>query len=138
MIGAALRARLERARWPKRLLAGLAVLVAAVLVLDLIFPPPLTRAHINSVLVTDRHGKPLRAFSAPDGRWRFAVSLDQIDPAFVDALVRVEDKRFWAHHGTDWFGMARAAIDSAAAGRVVSGGSTITMQTARMLEPRPR
>ena len=108
------------------------------LVLDLAFPPPLTRAHINSVLVTDRHGKPLRAFSAPDGRWRFAVSLEEIDPAFVEALVRVEDKRFWNHHGTDWFGMARAAVDSAAAGRVVSGGSTITMQTARMLEPRPR
>ena len=119
-------------------MAGLGAFLAAVLVLDLAFPPPLTRAHINSVLVTDRHGKPLRAFSAPDGRWRFAVSLEEIDPAFVEALVRVEDKRFWNHHGTDWFGMARAAVDSAAAGRVVSGGSTITMQTARMLEPRPR
>jgi penicillin-binding protein 1C len=119
-------------------MAGLGVFCAAVLVLDLAFPPPLTRAHINSVLVTDRHGKPLRAFSAPDGRWRFAVSLEEIDPAFVEALVRVEDKRFWNHHGTDWFGMARAAVDSASAGRVVSGGSTITMQTARMLEPRPR
>jgi len=119
-------------------MAGLGVFFAAVLVLDLAFPPPLTRAHINSVLVTDRHGKPLRAFSAPDGRWRFAVSLEDIDPTFVEALVRVEDKRFWSHHGTDWFGMARAAVDSASAGRVVSGGSTITMQTARMLEPRPR
>lgn len=138
MIGAAFRARLKKATWPKRLLAGLAALVAAVLVLDVAFPPPLTRAHINSVLVTDRHGKPLRAFAAPDGRWRFAVSLEEIDPAFVEALVRVEDKRFWSHHGTDWFGMARAAFGSAAAGRVVSGGSTITMQTARMLEPRPR
>jgi len=136
--GAALRARLKGITWPKRLLAGLAVLVAAVLALDLLFPPPLTRAHINSVLVTDRHGKPLRAFAAPDGRWRFSVTLDDIDPAFVDALIRVEDKRFRSHHGTDWFGMARAALDSAAAGRIVSGGSTITMQTARMLEPRPR
>lgn len=138
MLGAAFQARLKAIRWPKRLLAGLAVFVAAVLALDLLFPPPLTRAHINSVLVTDRHGKPLRAFAAPDGRWRFAVTLDDIDPAFVDALIRVEDKRFWSHHGTDWFGMIRAAADSAAAGRIVSGGSTITMQTARMLEPRPR
>jgi penicillin-binding protein 1C len=136
--GAAFWARLKGLAWPKRLMAGLGALLAAVLVLDLAFPPPLTRAHVNSVLVTDRHGKPLRAFSAPDGRWRFAVSLEEIDPAFVEALVRVEDKRFWNHHGTDWLGMARAAVDSAAAGRVVSGGSTITMQTARMLEPRPR
>lgn len=125
-------------RWPKRLLAGLAGLFAAVLLLDLVFPPPLTRAHVNSVLVTDRMGKPLRAFAAPDGRWRFAVSVEDLDPAFIDALVRVEDKRFWNHHGTDWFGMIRAAVDSAAAGHVVSGGSTITMQTARMLEPRAR
>ena len=82
-------------RWPKRLLAGLAGLFAAVLLLDLVFPPPLTRANVNSVLVTDRMGKPLRAFAAPDGRWRFAVSIEDLDPAFVDALVRVEDKRLW-------------------------------------------
>lgn len=134
----ALWTRLKAVSWPKRLLAGLAALVAAVLVLDALFPPPLTRANINSVLVTDRHGKPLRAFAAPDGRWRFAVTLEEVDPAFIDALVRVEDKRYWSHHGTDWFGMTRAAVDSLLAGRIVSGGSTITMQTARMLEPRPR
>ncbi|MGA1343421.1 MAG: penicillin-binding protein 1C, partial [Hyphomonas sp.] len=130
--------RFRTAPWPKRLAAGLTALVAAVLLLDLGFPPPLTRANINSVLVTDRHGKPLRAFAAPDGRWRFAIRLDEIDPAFIEALVRVEDKRYWSHHGTDWFGMTRAIVDSLLAGRIVSGGSTITMQTARMLEPRPR
>lgn len=123
---------------PKRLLAGLAALIAAVLLIDVIFPPPLERAGGVSVLVTDRAGKPLRAFSTPDGRWRFGVDLDQIDPDFVDALIRVEDKRFWDHHGTDWLGLLRAAFDSAAAGQIVSGGSTLTMQTARMLEPRPR
>lgn len=123
---------------PKRLLAGLAALIAAVLLIDVIFPPPLERAGGVSVLVTDRAGKPLRAFPTPDGRWRFDVDLDQIDPDFVDALIRVEDKRFWDHHGTDWLGLLRAAFDSAAAGQIVSGGSTLTMQTARMLEPRPR
>jgi len=123
---------------PKRLLAGLAALIAAVLLIDVIFPPPLERAGGVSVLVTDRAGKPLRAFPTPDGRWRFGVDLDQIDPDFVDALIRVEDKRFWEHHGTDWLGLFRAAFDSAAAGQIVSGGSTLTMQTARMLEPRPR
>lgn len=136
--GSVLGSVLGSGAWPRRLVAGVAGLLAAVLLLDALFPPPLTRAHVNSVLVTDRHGKPLRAFAAPDGRWRFAVKLEEVDPAFLDALVRVEDKRFWRHHGTDWSGMARAVIDSAAAGRIVSGGSTITMQTARMLEPRPR
>ena len=126
------------ARIPTRLIAGLAALIAAVLLLDVIFPPPLERAGGTSVLVTDRAGKPLRAFPTPDGRWRFAVELDRIDPDFVDALVRVEDKRFWSHHGTDWLGLGRAAFDTARSGRIVSGGSTLTMQTARMLEPRPR
>lgn len=123
---------------PKRLLAGLAALIAAVLLIDVIFPPPLERAGGVSVLVTDRAGKPLRAFPTPDGRWRFDVELGQIDPNFVDALIRVEDKRFWDHHGTDWLGLFRAAFDSLASGEIVSGGSTLTMQTARMLEPRPR
>ncbi|KCZ93630.1 penicillin-binding protein 1C [Hyphomonas hirschiana VP5] len=123
---------------PKRLLAGLAALIAAVLLIDVIFPPPLERAGGVSVLVTDRAGKPLRAFPTPDGRWRFGVDLEEIDPEFVDALVRVEDKRFWDHHGTDWLGLTRAAFDSLLAGEIVSGGSTLTMQTARMLEPRPR
>ncbi|MFN7177785.1 MAG: penicillin-binding protein 1C, partial [Thermaurantiacus sp.] len=77
-------------------------------------------------------------FPTTDGRWRFDVNLDQVDPDFIDALIRVEDKRFWRHNGTDWTGLARAAFDSARAGRIVSGGSTLTMQSARMLEPRPR
>ncbi|KCZ90664.1 penicillin-binding protein 1C [Hyphomonas johnsonii] len=123
---------------PGRLLAALAVLLAAVFGLDALFPPPLARAGHISAMVTDRQGKPLRAFPTDDGRWRFRGDLDKIDPEFVEALIRVEDKRFRQHQGTDWIGMARAAVDSVFAGRIVSGGSTITMQTARMLEPRDR
>lgn len=122
----------------RRLFVGFFALFFAVVLADRLFPPPLERAGGLSALVTDREGKPLRAFATPDGRWRFAGDLDRIDPEFVDALLRVEDKRFYDHRGTDWAGLGRALIDSVFAGRVVSGGSTITMQTARMLEPRPR
>ena len=121
-----------------RLLAGLALLVGAAFALDAALPPPLERAGAISAMVTDRAGKPLRAFPTDDGRWRFHGDLAKIDPEFIDALIRVEDKRFRRHNGTDWLGMVRAAVDSALSGRVVSGGSTITMQTARMLEPRNR
>tara|TARA_R110000764_G_scaffold38142_2_gene84449 strand:+ start:271 stop:2328 length:2058 start_codon:yes stop_codon:yes gene_type:complete len=121
-----------------RLLAGLALFVGAAFALDAVLPPPLERAGAISAMVTDRAGKPLRAFPTDDGRWRFHGDLDKIDPEFIDALIRVEDKRFREHNGTDWLGMVRAAMDSALSGRVVSGGSTITMQTARMLEPRDR
>ena len=126
-------------RWlPRRLIAGLLAVIAAFFIADSLFPPPLERGGGISVLVTDRSGRPLRAFPTPDGRWRFLVRLEDVDPAFIEALVRVEDKRFWSHHGTDWIGLARAGVTSLSAGRIVSGGSTLTMQTARMLEPRPR
>jgi penicillin-binding protein 1C len=105
---------------------------------DLLFPPPLERAQIVSPLVLDHEGRWLHAFATPEGRWRFAADLDAIDPSFVERLVLMEDKRFWRHWGVDPLAVARAGVDAARAGRIVSGASTITMQTARLLEPRPR
>ena len=122
----------------KQLLTAAAICAVAVLLLDRIFPPPLSKADAVSVMVTDRNGRPLRAFPTEAGGWRFAADLDATDPAFIEALLQVEDKRFYSHWGVDWFGLIRAATSSARAGHIVSGGSTITMQTARMLEPRER
>ena len=124
--------------WLKRLAIAFAALLAAAFALDRIFPPPLERGDVVSVMVTDRDGRPLRAIPTPEHHWRFRADLDEIDPVFVEALLEVEDQRFWSHGGVDWTGMVRAVWSSALAGRVVSGGSTITMQTARLLEPRPR
>lgn len=112
--------------------------VSAVLVLNWALPPPLEKGKALSLMVTDRQGKPLRAFPTATGGWRFQAKLDEIDPLFLEALLQVEDKRFFSHTGVDWIAMVRASTSSAMAGRIVSGGSTITMQTARMLEPRPR
>lgn len=123
--------------WLKRSAILIAVSLAAIFALDKVFPPPIERGRVVSVMVSDRDDRPLRAFPLENGTWRFAADLDEIDPVFVEALLEVEDKRFWSHGGTDWVGMVRAALSSAQAGRVVSGGSTITMQTARLLEPRP-
>ncbi|MGB3626712.1 MAG: transglycosylase domain-containing protein, partial [Henriciella sp.] len=124
--------------WLKRLAIALAAVLAAAFTLDRIFPPPLEKADQISIMVTDRDGRPLRAIPTHDNYWRFRASLDEIDPVFVEALLEVEDQRFWTHGGVDWTGMVRAVWSSAKAGRIVSGGSTITMQTARLLEPRPR
>ena len=128
---------MRRAR-PHHILLGLLAFFSAAVLADILLPPPMDRLGTPSVLVTDREGRALRAFPAEEGRWRFAARLESIDPLFIEALVRVEDKRFWQHGGTDWPAMARAAFDSLRAGRIVSGGSTLTMQTARLLEPRPR
>ena len=94
--------------------------------------PPLIIS--TSVEVVDRDGKLLRAYTVADGRWRLAVTPDQVDPAFVAALLAYEDKRFYSHSGVEPRALARALGQAVWHGRVVSGGSTLTMQVARLLE----
>ncbi len=122
----------------RRLIACAAAFVALPAVLDLALPPPLQRAANASPLALDRNGTWLHAFTTAEGRWRFAADLDEIDPVFIERLIAIEDERFYAHPGVDPLAIMRAIASSARAGEIVSGASTITMQTARLLEPRPR
>jgi penicillin-binding protein 1C len=105
---------------------------------DFIFPPPLKKAHEVSAVVLDRRGAVLRVFPVDGGRWRMQAHIAKIDPDFIDALLAYEDKRFRSHGGVDSLALSRATSSFFSAGHIVSGGSTITMQTARLLEPRPR
>lgn len=123
--------------WRKAALVTLYVL-APVLLIDLLFPPPIHRGDVISGVVMDRRGSVMRIFPVEDGKWRMRAHLDQIDPDFIEALLAYEDKRFRDHGGVDFLALARASGSMVSAGQVVSGGSTITMQTARLLEPRPR
>ena len=84
--------------------------------------------------VRDRNDHLLRAYTVADGRWRLAVAGDAVDPLFLDMLVAYEDKRFFRHNGVDFHAVARAASQALWHRRVVSGGSTLTMQVARLLE----
>ncbi len=86
----------------------------------------------------DRNGVWLRALPVEDGRWRLRADLDRTDPVFLRRLIALEDAHFWLHPGVDPFAAARAAVADLRAGRVRSGGSTLTMQLARRLDPRPR
>jgi membrane carboxypeptidase/penicillin-binding protein PbpC len=104
--------------------------------LDVAFPPPLPETPAVSQEVVDRDGALLRAYATPDGYWRLGVSLDRVDPEFIKMLVAYEDKRFWEHSGVDPLALLRAAAQFAANGRIVSGGSTLSMQLARLIEPR--
>ncbi len=88
----------------------------------------------TSVEVLDRDGVLLRAYTVADGRWRLAVGPSAVDADFVAMLLAFEDKRFADHHGVDWRAMARAVAQGVWNGRVISGGSTLTMQVARLLE----
>ncbi len=98
--------------------------------------PPVGRHLAYSHVVLDREGKVLRAYATPEGRWRLPATLKDVDPRFLKLLFAYEDKRFWTHHGVDPEAMVRAAFQFVTSGHIVSGGSTITMQVARLLEPR--
>jgi len=95
--------------------------------------PDLAEADRGSTIVVDRDGKVLRAFTTSDGRWRLPVSVQNVDPRFVAMLLAFEDRRFQSHHGVDVRALGRAALQWMKAGHIVSGGSTLTMQVARLL-----
>ncbi|PLX35581.1 MAG: penicillin-binding protein 1C [Hyphomicrobiales bacterium] len=117
-----------------------AALLAAVLIisweLDRWLPPPLEAAAERSVLVLDRDHRLLRPFTIRTGRWRLPVRLKEVDPRFIRMLIAYEDRRFYSHFGVDPLALLRAAGQWLAHGRIVSGGSTLTMQLARLIEPR--
>ncbi|MCO6049952.1 penicillin-binding protein 1C [Mesorhizobium sp. RP14(2022)] len=103
---------------------------------DQAYPPPLPETLTVSAEVADRDGALLRAFATPDGRWRLPTSEAQVDQNFVSMLIAYEDKRFYEHKGVDLQALLRAAGQLVVHGRIVSGGSTLSMQLARLIEPR--
>lgn len=96
-----------------------------------VLPPLLVE---TSVEVLDRDGDLLRAYTVADGRWRLAVELDRVDRTYLATLLAFEDKRFRDHIGVDPWAMLRAVGQAVWNGHIVSGGSTLTMQVARLLE----
>ena len=117
---------------------GLAAILtsAGLIALDGAYPPPLPETLIVSREIVDRDGLLLRAFATPEGRWRFKGNRSNIDPDFIKMLLAYEDGRFMEHGGVDPMALGRAFLQFVRHGKIVSGGSTITMQLARLLEPR--
>ena len=97
--------------------------------------PEVRPADLSTVAV-DRTGRTLRVFTSADGYWRLPADHTSVDPRFLDLLIGSEDKRFYQHGGVDTFALLRASAQMAGNGRIVSGGSTLTMQVARLMEPR--
>jgi len=104
--------------------------------LDKAYPPPLDTAGQVSAEVLDADGQLLRAFATPEGRWRLKTDVSDVDPQFLRMLVAYEDRRFYDHRGIDPLAIGRAAVQLATSGRIVSGASTLSMQVARLIEPR--
>jgi penicillin-binding protein 1C len=111
--------------------------VAALIVLDRAYPPRTTPSAPASTIVVDHAGRLLTAYTTADGRWRLPADVASVDPRYLKMLVAYEDRRFHEHAGVDPLATGRAALQAVAYGRIVSGASTLTMQTARLVEGRP-
>ncbi|OZI21406.1 penicillin-binding protein 1C [Bordetella genomosp. 9] len=130
-------ARGGRAAW-RRAVAGAAVLAilvcAAVLALDRKYPLPPPYAD-GAVVVAAADGTPLRNYPSRDGIWRYPVRPGDVSPAYLQTLLAYEDRWFYWHPGINPVAMARAGWQWLAHGHIVSGGSTLTMQVARLIDP---
>jgi len=113
--------------------AALALWIATPLPPEIAAPGP-----IPSVTLLDRSGVLLRTTRAPDGTRGGFIPLGEMDPKVLQAFLAMEDRRFYDHGGVEFRALVRALRDDVRAGRVIAGGSTITMQLARLLRGTPR
>ncbi|MFS0824839.1 peptidoglycan glycosyltransferase PbpC [Pseudomonas phoenicis] len=119
--------------------AMLAVLLVLALlwVADRLWPLPLPGDDLARVVLAE-DGTPLWRFADADGVWRYPVTAEQVSPLYLQALLTYEDRWFYRHPGVNPMALARAAWLNLRGGRVVSGGSTLSMQVARLLDPHDR
>ena len=119
-------------------LVVVAALSITIGILDHMFPPDQSRYREASLEILARDGEPLRVFTTRDGMLRLATLPDDVEPRYLNLLLQVEDRHFWRHPGVDPLALARAVWQLIRQGHVVSGGSTLTMQVARLLSPHRR
>jgi len=131
-------------RWGKRLLlAGACLCIGGFVAergLDVLWPYPLAQLQAleRSLVLTANDGTWLRVVPTSAGERVLPLGFDECPKVLQDAVLVGEDERFFVHGGVDWAAGLRAAAGNLAAGRVVSGASTLTMQVVRIVEPRPR
>lgn len=130
--------RRGRARWGRwcLLLAGMLCLLAAGL--DRYYPLPLPSAERFARTVVAADGSLLRAFPDKMGRWCYPATVETVSPRYVEALIGYEDRFFDIHPGVNPVALLRAAGQWFRHGEIISGGSTLTMQVARLLDPHDR
>ncbi|WP_375139736.1 peptidoglycan glycosyltransferase PbpC [Pseudomonas sp. L13] len=114
------------------------VLVVALLWLaDRIWPLPLPQDDLARVVLAE-DGTPLWRFADANGVWRYPVHTSDVSPYYLDALLTYEDRWFYQHPGVNPLALVRATWQNLSGARVVSGGSTLSMQVARLLDPHSR
>ncbi|MCO7507057.1 MULTISPECIES: peptidoglycan glycosyltransferase PbpC [unclassified Pseudomonas] len=104
---------------------------------DRLWPLPMPADDLARVVLAE-DGTPLWRFADAEGVWRYPVTLDQVSPYYLEALLTYEDRWFYRHPGVNPLALGRAAWQNLTGGRVLSGGSTLSMQVARLLDPHSR
>ncbi|WEK35732.1 MAG: penicillin-binding protein 1C [Candidatus Pseudobacter hemicellulosilyticus] len=123
-------------RWLKRTGIALAAAFGLFLLLNWLFPLPDQVDY--STIITDRKGELIHAYLTTDQQWRMKTELEEISPLLRKTIVAKEDKYFYYHPGVNLLAVGRAGVKNIFRGRRTSGASTITMQVAKLLEPRRR
>ena len=118
-------------------LVGMVLLLLVAFALDRLFPLHLPAPDTGSTVVLARDGTPLRAFADSDGVWRYPTTAKQVSPLYLQALLNYEDRWFYRHPGVNPYALLRGLAGGLVHGRIVSGGSTLTMQVARIIQPIP-
>ncbi|BBI45825.1 hypothetical protein ALP64_202809 [Pseudomonas syringae pv. actinidiae] len=124
----------QKLKW----LAGCVLLLIALLWLaDRLWPLPLPKDDLARVVLAE-DGTPLWRFADANGVWRYPITNQQVSPYYLEALLTYEDRWFYSHPGVNPLALARASWQNLNGARVVSGGSTLSMQVARLLDPHSR
>ncbi|CAG8869476.1 Penicillin-binding protein 1C [Pseudomonas fluorescens] len=131
------RPRTRCGRLLRAVLASVLLVLALLWLADRLWPLPMPADDLARVVLAE-DGTPLWRFADADGVWRYPVSREQVSPLYLQALLTYEDRWFYRHPGVNPLALARAAWLNLRGGRVVSGGSTLSMQVARLLDPHPR
>ncbi len=108
-----------------------------VFLFDFCYPISLDKQQFTKV-ITAEDGTPLRSFADANGVWRYSITLNEVSPLYIQALIAYEDRWFWSHPGINPASIVRAFIQNISSNRIVSGGSTLTMQVARLISPHSR
>jgi penicillin-binding protein 1C len=114
----------------------LLTIIVILLLLDVTFPPRINKSY--SKVITAKDGSLLTAYLSKDDKWRMQTKLEEVSPELITAIINKEDKWFYWHFGINPFAVVRALFSNIITGERVSGASTITMQVARLLNPKDR
>ncbi|MBD8575472.1 peptidoglycan glycosyltransferase PbpC [Pseudomonas syringae] len=137
MPGCVFAMTLRTRKWLRLALLIIVVPPALLWLADRLWPLPLPADDLARVVLAE-DGTPLWRFADSDGVWRYPVSAGQVSPYYLQALLTYEDRWFYSHPGVNPLSLARATWQNLSGARVVSGGSTLSMQVARLLDPHAR